>query len=48
VNETLSPGFMVSTTLPSSSSRTECVKLSLFVQVTSVPAGTVIASGTNL
>ena len=37
VNETLSPGFMVSTTLPSSSSRTECVKLSLFVQVTSVP-----------
>jgi hypothetical protein len=44
VRETLSPGFIMWTS-PLSRRRTECVKLSLFVQVTSVPVGTVMSSG---
>ena len=44
---TLSPGFM-NWVSPLSSRRTEWVKLSLFVQVTVVPTGTVMSSGANL
>ena len=44
----LSPGFMIITRPPSSSSRTEWVKWSAFVHVTMVPAGTVMAVGRNM